>query len=424
MRASAAALLAGFLLLASPSATGAEADDVRLSLDPYVSLETGPDFTRTSVSLFGFLEARASRPFERSRATGIAFRFTRTVFLDLPMAWWFGVLEHEAFGHGGRAREFGASATFHMGSPWGGRDSYAGYTTEGLGTDDLLRIAAGGTESNGWTATQLERDLVSGRRMRPFELLFLVANRWVDYAYVVRTTPDPSTDPAGFYAEWAGGGDVANYLGRLSEQFTGDPGITQAGSTPLVRENYQTLRRQSIWNVLDPGLWLSLWTAGRSVATGEEFPRVPLPRIRGRDFLPVLSADWLPDGGVASLELVAGPAKSVGVPSAADWSSVVVRRGTGPGGAFWAGGAAKEVLHEFPSFHVGGEVEAWTRPGRSPGGGARLRFTSTRGLFQRFFAELGLKSAGHWPGRPAEPGPFVRIGVKVPLGATTGTSVQ
>ena len=424
MRASAAALLVAFPLVASSVAGGAEADDMRVSVDPYFSLETGSDFTRTSVSLFGALEARVSRPLERSRAGGIAFRVARTALLDLPMAWWFGVLEHEAFGHGGRAREFGSRAEFHMGSPWGDRDSYASYTTEGLGTDDLLRIAAGGTESNGWTATQLERDLVAGRRMRPFDLLFVAANRWVDYAYVVRTTPDPSTDPAGFYAEWAGGGDVANYLGRLSERFTGDTGITPTGATPLVRENYRTLRRQSRWNVLDPGLWLSLWTAARSVVTGEEFPHVPLPRIRGRGFLPVLSADWLPDGGVASLELVVGPAKPGGVPIAAGWSSVVIRRGTGPGGTFWAGGAATEVLHEFPAFRVGGEVEAWTRPGRLPGAGARMRFTSTRGRFQRCFAELGLKSAGHWPGRPAEPGPFVMVGRAFPTRATTDTSVR
>jgi hypothetical protein len=407
----AARCLAAILFLSSLPALGADDDAGWVSIDPYLSLETGSDATRAAVRAFGKLEAMASRPVERSRAGGIAFRVARTAFLDLPMAWWFGVLEHEAFGHGGRAREFGARAGFHMGSPWGGRDSYASYSSEGLGTVDLLRISAGGSESNGWTATRMERDLVAGRPVRSLDLLFLASNRWVTTAYVLRTTPDPATDPGGFWREWPSG-DVAGYLGRLSELETGDTGITPTGSSSLVRSNYDRLARQARWNMLDPGLWLSLWTAGRAVIRGDEFPRVPLPAVRGRTFLPVLSADWLPDGGAASLELVVGPAAR-GILKDSPWSSVVIRRGAGPRGRFWAAGAGTETLHEFSALRLGGEIEAWTRPGRSPGGGVRVRLTPTSGRLEGLFAEVGVKSAGSWPGRPAGTGPFVRLGASL-----------
>lgn len=178
--------------------------------------------------------------------------------------------------------------------------------------------------------------------------------------------------------------------------------------------NYRRLERQARWNVLDPGMWLSLWTAGRAVVDGEEFPRVPLPTFRGRTFLPVLSADWLPDGGVASLELVYG-SRDRGEGAGAPWSSVVVRRGSGPAGRLWAVGAGTERLATFDRFKIGGEVETWRQPSHGLGGGVRARFTASRGTWRGFFGEIGVKSAGHWPGRPAGTGVFVRAGISLQL---------
>ena len=67
--------------------------------------------------------AEQRRP-ERRRAVGIPIRIVRTIALDHPLAYWLVVLQHEGFGHGGRAREFGSSADVHMGSPWQGRSSF------------------------------------------------------------------------------------------------------------------------------------------------------------------------------------------------------------------------------------------------------------------------------------------------------------
>jgi hypothetical protein len=414
MKLAPAALAIALLAAAHRGAAAEAASDARLSVDPHVSIETGADATRTFAALIARLETDAFRPLEGRRFPGVAARSVRTVLFDLPLAWWLGVLEHEAFGHGGRAREVGARAGFHMGSPWGGRDSYASFSTEGLGIDDVLRIYAGGTESNSWTAILAERDLVAGRPMSSLELLLVAANRWVDYAYVVRTTPDPARDPAGFYGEWTGGGDVANYLGRLIERDTGDPGITPGGSSRLVRDNYRRLRRQAVWSVLDPGLWLSLWTAGRAVLDGDAFPRVPLPSYRGRALLPLLSADWLPDGGVASLEIVLGPARGV-PPVDAAWSSLVARAGAGPRGRIIAAGAATDRLLALNGLKIGGEIEAWRQPTSGVGGGVRARFTALGGRMRGVFAEAGVKTAGHWPGRPAGTGAFASLGVSIPL---------
>lgn len=416
-------LILACLLLAGATAPAGAAEDaaekdgertvadtavLRLSLDPDFTFETGADLTYAATYVLGELEARYISSFERRPAAGIPLRLVRTVLLDHPLAYWFVVLQHEAFGHGGRAREFGSSASFHMGSPWQGRSSYATFSTRGLSTEQLLHVFTGGSESNGWGATLLERELVAGRSMRSFELLYLLRSRLVASDYVLRTTPDPVSDPAGFFAEWDGGGDVAHYLGYLNTIHHGEPGITPGEVSPTVVREYRRLERQARWNALDPGVWISLWSVGQGILRGDRAVAPPLPRIRGRRFLPVLSAEWLPDGGTESLELILGPAP--GSTAGPRWTAFTARRGNGPAGTFGAVGAATEKLWQTPRLRVGGEVELWRRADGDLGGGLRARFRVTRGRLRDFFLDVGVKSDGAWPGRPVPSGVFFRLG--------------
>lgn len=286
---------------------------VSLSADRYLSIETGSDITGGVSTLLGETEAQALRRIDLPPAFGIPIRAARTILLDAPLAEWLAVADHELFGHGGRAREFGSSAHVHLGSPWGGRDSSTSFDADGLMKEDLLRVYAGGVEANAWAATALEREAVSGRPMRSFELLFLTASRFVASDYVLRSTPDPRREPGRFYSEYSGGGDVANYLGYLNARFNGGAGITLASSPAPVISAWRRMRRQAYWNALDPGAWLSLWEVGRSVVRGGDPRAVPLPLIGGRRVLPVLSTDWMSDGTTASLEWILGPAKGTGV---------------------------------------------------------------------------------------------------------------
>lgn len=385
---------------------------VTLSVDPEFSLETGAHLTSATTTAIAEIEARAFR-FAAGRGPGrIAFRAVRTLVLDLPLASWLAVLQHEAFGHGGRAREFGASAGVHMGSPWSGRSSYATFDAEGLSTEELLRVYAGGAESNGWSATLFEREAVAGRPFHSFELLHLVRSRLVTSQYVLLTTPDPEDDPTGFFAEYSGGGDVAHYLGLLNTRHYGEPGIALAGASASVVREFHRLRRQAYWNAADPGVWLALWTIGRRVLDGEGPQPLPVPRLGGRPFLPLLSADWLPDGGLISVESVFGRAQARDAHEGG-WYSFTLRRGSGPAGPFGAAGAATDRFRDVGGIQLGGELELWTRPERSLGGGARLRMSLRRGRAAGLFFDLGAKSAGHWPGRPAEPGVFLAAGYRV-----------
>ncbi len=372
-------------------------------LDPTLGAESGARDLATLVGALGCGEAWLSR-----RADSVTLRVLRTLVWDLPVGWWFGVAQHEIFGHGGRAREFHASPGFHLGSPWGGRDSYASFDAEGLSTTQRLLIYAGGVEGNDVAATVLTRRAVEGVRLRPIDLIVLAANRFTVSDYVLRTTPDPADDPAGFYSEYAGGGDAANYLGLLNTLQDGVSGIAPTAVDPAVVNEYRRLRRQAWWNAADPGAWWALASAARQVGRGDDAPPLPLPHAGGWRFLPLLSAEWTPSGGQASLEWAMAPtAPRERVPT---WWSVVIRRGAGPAGPFGAAGASvAEALPAGP-FLLGGTAEAWHDPGHGLGGGARLRGRLARGAARGLYFDLGVKSQGYWIGQPAGAGPYLAVG--------------
>ena len=409
----------------------ARADEPRPLLPPRYELffsptldgESGARLISSAVTGTGEGEERLFRPL----GTGVGGGFARGVRLwlwDAPMAWWFGVALHEGFGHGGRGREFNTAPGVHLGSPWGGRDSYASFDLSGTSSEERLYIYVGGTEANTLAATFLERRAVEGVRMRPIELLNLLSNRFVASDYVLRTTPDPAGEPDRFFGEYQGGGDVANYLGLLHELQDGTSGITPAGSDETIHHEYQRLRRQAYWNLLDPGVWWALASAFRQVARGDDAAPFPLPRAGRYRVLPVLSAEWTPSGGGASLEVILAPEVPRGLkePGAAAGStgvaarpprtfSFVARHGDGPAGAFGALGAAAEDCLAAGRLSFGGAAEVWHDPRNGLGGGARLRARFLTGRARGLYFDIGVKSQGYWIGQPATPGPYAGVGI-------------
>jgi hypothetical protein len=368
--------------------------------------ESGARLVSSAVTGTAAGEARLFRPLGPGPG-GTAARMTRTFVWDAPMAWWFGVALHESFGHGGRGREFNTSPGVHLGSPWGGRDSYASFDLAGTSTEERLYIYVGGTEANTLAATLLERRAVEGVRMRPIELLHLASNRLVASDYVLRTTPDPDNEPGRFYAEYSGGGDVANYLGLLHELHRGGSGIAPASVDATIDREYRRLRRQAYWNLLDPGLWWALASALRLGVNGDDAAPLSLPRVGRFRVLPVLSSEWTPSGGETSLEWIMAPARDARPRT----FSIVARRGAGPSGAFGALGAAAEDIVSTGRVTIGGAAEAWHDSRGGLGGGGRLRARLTRGPLRGLYFDLGAKSQGYWIGQPATPGPYAAVGV-------------
>jgi hypothetical protein len=423
------AILGAWLVLAPAAAAASDSEDgpppprYEIHLSPWIDARSGARLVANAVTGLGAGEETLFRRLDGHGRESGALRAARTIVWDAPIAWWFGVALHEGFGHGGRAREFDASPGVHLGSPWQGRESFASFETKGLGDEALLYIYAGGTEANTLAASLLQRRAVEGVRLRPLDLLFLASNRLVASDYVLRTTPNPRSDPDGFFREY-GGGDVARYLGYLHALHGEGTGISPQGVDDEVFRQYRRLRRQAYWNLLDPGLWWSLGSAMKMVARGDGAPALPLPR-RGRyRFLPIFSSEWTPSGGQTSFEWVASPLTRAGgddlpPPGASHpgrgitpaWFGVVARRGHGPSGHFGSLGAAAEDALPAGPFLIGGAAEVWHDPRHGLGAGARLRARLIRGPIRGLYFELGVKSQGYWVGQPATAGLFGALGI-------------
>lgn len=400
-----------------PATVAASEPRYEFHLDPFLGAESGARDVASAVSFLAAGEARLDRRTTGRGSVasgrfgaGVALRSARTIIWDLPVAWWFGVVLHEALGHGGRGREFNAAPGVHLGTPWEGRVSYTSFESGGRSTEELLYIYGGGTEGNTVAATLLERRAVEGVRLRPLDLFFLASNRLVATRYVLGTTPDPRISAARFYQEYAGGGDVANYLGLLHELHGGGSGITPTGVDASILREWSRLRRLAWVNAADPGLWWSLGSAFKMVAHGDDAPPLRLPRLGRYHVMPLLSSEWTPSGGEASLEWLMAPLRPAG--GAPSWFSLIARRGDGPSGPFGALGAAGEDLKRLDRLALGGAAEIWHDPRNGAGGGARLRLRFRRGALRGLYVDLGVKSQGYWVGQPASPGPFGGIGLR------------
>jgi hypothetical protein len=403
---------------------GAAVPRYEVHVSPTLDAQSGARDLADAVTGLGAAEEALFRRLIREEHAGkdgparfghTALRAVRTLVWDAPVAWWFGVALHEAFGHGGRGREFHASPGVHLGSPWQGRVSFATFEIEGRSDEALLYIYTGGTEANNLAASLLERRAVEGVRLRSLDLLFLASNRLVASDYVLRTTPNPRSKPDRFFREY-GGGDVARYLGYLHELHGEGTGITPQGVDDEVSRQYRRLRRQAWWNLLDPGIWWALGSATRMAARGDDTPALPLPQRGGYRFLPILSSEWTPSGGQTSLEWVAAPLRPAAGPlpsrrGSPAWFSIVARRGHGPSGHFGSLGAAAEGLLPAGPFLIGGAAEIWRDPRHGLGAGTRLRARLTQGYFRGLYLELGVKSQGYWIAQPATAGLYGALGV-------------
>jgi hypothetical protein len=403
-------------VLVSSSVQGGERPTSTISIDAHLSMEMGADVTRSTAAWWGHAESRLWRRLDGHGAFSVLARATRVAAFDLPVAWWWSVVEHEAFGHAGRARAFGAATHLRLGSPWRKRSAGCGFDSARLTTPQLIEIYAGGSESNGLAATMIERELVGGRRYTSFEMLFMAASRVTLSDYVINVTPDPSRDPQGFRREAQGGGDVANTLTLQDRLWNG--GAFAAGSgDESMRQGYARMRRQAYWNAADPGLWLALYGVVRHVATGADDTAPPLPRLALRPILPILSSNWGVEGSSISLEIVVGSKhdEQAATESRPRWTAVHVRSGNGPGGRFHGVGLVRSATSRSGPLRLGGEMELWRSADRKWGGGVRVRALWARGFMANSFLDMGYKSAGQWPGHNHSSGFILRAGVALPM---------
>lgn len=171
-------------------------------------------------------------------------------------------VQHEIFGHGSRGREYSLDPEYAFGIDFSGGT--------GLGKDpetmeQLVTIAAGGTESDTILANRILKDLYVGDGTDGSKIP-LMAIAKIDFSLYCLITRDPEDARDDFVDDYTNGNDIAYWLvSRQAQRRGGDPSDVWNNeyaidfSDPLLKDNYDDVRAAAIWNLVDPAALAAMY---------------------------------------------------------------------------------------------------------------------------------------------------------------------
>jgi len=358
-----------------------------------------------------------STPLEKG--TAVVGRALELLFLDAPMADMETAVVHEVFGHGARAREFGAHPTYTFRLPLvyglilSPNDPNLGvvgeYGSVALPPEEDLLVRLGGAESGYVMAWWIDAEAAAAHGWVHHDDLLVYAAAKLMY---VTTLFDSTIETQNLGHE----DDMAAYVSDLQLRF----GRYTAEDR---REIVGRLRAAYAWNLADPTLLYAIYgTLVDSLWKGRAFSRLPLPSIDGTTFYATPRFAFTPFGAEHYLD-------------------VFLARGTvlvdaygriGSSGLASYSGAGVRVLGWTPVrvLSLGGEADVWAQPDALPGGWNVLGWQpppptdepgANVGLFARvaisdqvgITGKLACKTRGFLMGQPYGSGPYGYIGLSI-----------
>ena len=339
------------------------------------------------------------------RVLGATSRSLKVAFIDLPLAMAVVTFSHEVFGHGGRAREQGLSASYQLGlvEPYRtifGQDSLAGEASfdRQNQVDRDLALVTGGIEADYRTAYWINRDLVQCNGWTHYGDMLMYAVARLSYATSLLSPADHD----------ASSNDVNNYVSLLQRRFN--------RWTPEQRRSIESgLSTAYAWNLVDPTLLFAGYALIEHVVHGTRRMQAPLPSAGDVEFLPWPSFALSPFGAEHAMTLFL----------AHDTTVFDLEGRVGTSGLASYGGAGFHVsglrLTRFAQGRV--DADVWTqpeilleernvfeRPNRL-GGNVAVEGTFSLSPSTGLVMALAYKTRGFLPGRPLDRGLYGYFGL-------------
>ncbi len=214
-----------------------------------------------------------------TKVGGIGYRVAKLSLVDYPLLTVYPYFfQHEVFGHGYRAREFGykdIEYTFAVPFTGGGAQTRFRYGSQRLTWDMDIAMAMGGVEANALLAERLKKDwMQSGSMAYHGALLHLAAAG--NLAGYISATDEKDLD--GTDADLSN--DMLHYLSSVN----GKQGDTLRAD---YRIHLQDLKQYAGANALDPYYWFAVWTILKTnLWSGQAQFRNPALRIGPVRYLP------------------------------------------------------------------------------------------------------------------------------------------
>ena len=332
---------------------------------------------------------------------GVSIRLGKSILLDLPIAIWFATVQHEVFGHGARVREFRGKASYTLYHPWSRKRAFTSFRLQDITISDLIQVTGGGIESNQVMAWEMERRMYGDYPLHCYDWLSFVINRYVVNHYIYRT-PDPRFHPQAFIEEYHDGGDIASYLAEMNYKYHGQYGIYPEEIDPLLGDNYRKIKREAIWNLFDPALWLGIYYYGRYILTGKEKFTLPMIPLWGIQLMGGTRYNLTPIGGERYLDIYIKKGRHL--------FNFYLRKGSFEGNGWYGWGAGADRLWRYNNSHLGLRFDWWHQLETGTGGNLEGE------LHHYLTPELGIvlqggyKTRGYLMGKAAASGTYIFFG--------------
>lgn len=415
-------LALALLLAAGPPAAGPPAPTepvhplrLELLVSPTFGMEDGlRDVLSVERALFLYDDLLArGLDFDESgwrRLAGILGRLAKFLLVDTPIVTFLNAVQHEVFGHGARAREFGQWPQYLFGLPLPysllapGQDysGFAYFGTSGLADRDLPMVF-GGIEANAYAGHLVAMTALRGGGSLHYgdALHYLVSRlgylpRWLSPDVIGRHTNSDDPD---------------QYAQLLAVRFN------RFGSSAQV-ELSQRLRRAWATQFLDPLWWYCAYDLiVEYVGQGRRWWTVPRLQVGGVALLPAVRFSLGPFGAEHALDVTFGTPRFL--------LDVSVRAASSGLATSVGAGARLFEFQVLPTVAVGGSLDVWIQPellpeyrnaydGRTlPGVSAMVEASWRPFEHWAFVGQLGGKTRGYVMSQPTQAGVFGFAGVQL-----------
>ncbi len=345
---------------------------------------------------------------------------------ELPLPIFLQLVQHEGFGHGARAREFGLHARYGL----SGGGAWTDIDESPASDEDLSLIVAGGTEADSVLARRLLLDMYQGRG-GPASLVPFLLMAKTDFPIYVGTTPKPDAsvapspdednpNPDSFVDQYKSGNDIAFWLVTRQAWRRGDgPEAVWDQDYPVdlddpaLRRNWDDLRATAVWAALDPAMLSTLFSYVRDhlIRGQREIHPLRIPLGGGVGMTVSTRAALGPTYVTRFLDLLVTTRYGILTGYVRDLDSSSDRR--------FGFGVGLQRLELTRSVNLGVEGDYWREPASLEGTRRRDCWNVTlQGdvmVSRRFGVSgtLGAKSAGFFPGRPKDHGVYLGLGALV-----------
>ncbi len=340
------------------------------------------------------------------KAGGLVCRFSKYLFLDMPINYFSEVVAHEYFGHGARYRELDVNNIdygFDAPPPYGDGGGHASTNIEAntITKHELIAIYIGGFEVQEKINRKLNLRFMSKKEIHYQESILYFESFKIMFDYVQKTNNDFSDRK-----------DPAEYVRLLNS----NAGITNPDSFKM---DLKYLKSHYYINYANPFLLYSVYSVFKTYFwDGNSATSVPMIHTKNFDYLPSLRATFTPFGLEYHLE---NYFRFKGKTALID-----IRLGDQKFFNSWGGlGILVQNFYEHKRYALDVDLNLWKQPGieigrenatlKGDGVGASL---SLRGHYDfsdsshpiSIFVELGYKSAGFIEGFDLDASPIILFG--------------